>query len=259
MFVMRFARSVAFGVAIAIVPIAAQSPRPGARADATVPFAVGETLTYDVTFASILPVGTATSTVRGRLTSAASSAYDISVEGRPLPAFASLYNVLYRMETQLDTVTLLPHRMTSYAEENNEKRLGVTVFDRSRFKASFESINPPVTSEFDIPPQAQDGLSAVYLVRTMTVRPGDSFSLFVADNGLMYTVKVDIGQPETISVPLGEMEALPAKLTITGKDAAPALSNAAAWISTDSRRLPLRLQSDLAVGSAVLLLRQVTP
>ena len=256
---MWLVRIVTLALAAAVLPTAAQAPRSAPRVDADVPFSVGEVLTYDVTFSSVLPVGTATSTVRGRLASDTSSAYDIAVEGRPLPAFASLYNVLYRMDTQLDTVTLLPHRMTVYSEENNEKRLGVTTFDRARFKAAFESTNPPVARELDIPPQAQDGLSAVYLVRTMTVRPGDNFSLSVVDGGLLYTVGVSIGQPEKISVPLGEIEALPAKVTITGKDAAPALTNAAAWISTDRRRLPVKLQTDLAVGSFVLLLRQVMP
>jgi hypothetical protein len=255
---MRLAHIAALALAAAVLPLAAQTP-PAARAEAEVPFRVGEVLSYDVTFASLLPVGTATSTVRGRLASTSSSAYDIAVEGRPLPAFASLYNMLYRMETQLDTVTLLPLRTTMYSEENNEKRLGVTTYDRPRFKASFESTNPQVATELDIPPQAQDGLSAVYLVRTMTVRPGDNFSLSVVDGGHLYTVRVDIGQPETVTVPLGEIEALPAKVTITGNDATPALSNAAAWISNDRRRLPLRLQTDLAVGNITLLLRQVTP
>jgi hypothetical protein len=256
---MRLVHAVACAFAVAVWPSAAETQRESGRVDADVPFRVGEVLTYDVTFASLLPVGTATSTVRSRLSSTSSSAYDISVEGRPLPAFASLYNVLYRMDTQLDTVTLLPLRTTIYSEENNEKRLGVTTFDRSRFKASFEGTNPQVTTELDIPPQAQDGLSAVYLVRTMTVRPGDAFSLSVVDGGRLYTVGVEIGQPETITVPLGEVEALPAKVTITGTDAAPALSNAAAWISNDRRRLPLRLQTDLAVGNITLLLRQVMP
>ena len=120
---MWLVRLAAFVLAAAVLPVAAQAPRPPSRVDADVPFSVGEVLTYDVTYLSVLPVGTATSTVRGRLTSPSSSAYDIAVEGRPLPAFASLYNVLYRMETQLDTMTLLPHRMTMYSEESRGKPL----------------------------------------------------------------------------------------------------------------------------------------
>jgi hypothetical protein len=257
---MRLARVAAFGVAVLAVPALAQPPRPVPRVDADVPFAIGETLTYDVTFASVLVAGTATSTVRGRQTLGTSTAYDIVVEGQPLPILAKLYNVVYRMDTLLDTVTLLPHRMTLYAEEANEKRTTTTTFDRSRFKAIYEThASPATTAEFDIPPQAQDGLSSVYLVRTMSVTPGDTFTLHVADGGLLYTVRADIGAPESIVVPLGQHTALPVKLTIAGRDAAPGITNAAAWISTDGRRLPLRLQADLPVGSFVLLLRQVTP
>ena len=61
------------------------------------PFAVGETLTYDVTYSSYLVAGTAVSRVASRRTISGSSSYYIVVEGRPIPMLASLYNLFYNM------------------------------------------------------------------------------------------------------------------------------------------------------------------
>ncbi len=244
---------------VATLAAGPQSPAPS-RVDAAVPFRVGETLTYDVTLASLLVAGTAIATVKERRAAGGSTAYAIEVEGRPLPLLARLYTVFYRMETWLDSATLLPHRTSMYAEEGAGKRLGVTQFDRGSLIASLD-IQGDTTErlEFPIPPQAQDGLSAIYVLRSMNVRAGDSFTLPVADYGSLYSVRADVGPAERVRVPFGETSAWNISVSITDDTGVAAATNAAVWLSTDARRLPVKIQADLPVGSFVLLLRQVTP
>jgi hypothetical protein len=226
------------------------------RADASVPFKVGETLTYDVTWSSLLVAGSATARVGERRSSMNSTAYHIIAEGRPVPLLSKLYNLYYKMDTLLDTVTLLPQRSALYSENGPRKRTATSTFDRLARQVSFE-VETDTTNrrDFQAPPQAQDGLAALYVLRTIGLKTGDSISLPVTDDGLLYNVRASIAGPEGIKVPFGEMSAWAAKLEITDAAGRPAAKNAAVWISNDARRLPLRLQADLPVGNFVLVLR----
>jgi hypothetical protein len=226
------------------------------RADASVPFKVGETLTYDVTWSSLLVAGSATARVGERRSSQNSTAYHIVAEGRPVPLLAKLYNLYYKMDTLLDTVTLLPQQSALYSENGARKRTATSTFHRLARLVSFE-VETDTTNrrDFQAPPQAQDGLAALYVLRTMGLKAGDSISLPVTDDGSVYSVTASIAGPEGIRVPFGELSAWAAKLEITDAAGKPAARNAAVWISNDARRLPLRLQAELPVGNFVLVLR----
>jgi hypothetical protein len=230
------------------------------RKEAAVPFRVGETLTYDVTYSSYLVAGTAVTTVQDKRAIPGATSYYIVVEGRPVPMLASLYRLYYKMDTLLDSVTLLPHRGSMHAEEGARRRSALTRFDRAAGKGVFEVQTEPRGSlEFDIPPQVQDGLSGLYVLRSMTLKPGDTISLPVADEGMVYSVRANVTGSERLRVPLGEFDASVLRMTITDPAGQPAAANTAVWISNDARRLPLKMQAELAVGSFVLLLRQASP
>jgi len=252
---------VALMLAIGILTVApVWTAQPSRPKEAAVPFRVGESLTYDVTYSSYLVAGTATTTVQDKRSVPGATSYYIVVEGRPVPMLASLYRLYYKMDTLLDSVTLLPHRGSMHAEEGARKRTALTRFDRTARKGFFEvQTEPGGRLEFDIPPQVQDGLSSLYVLRAMTFKPGDTISLPVADEGLVYSVRANVTGSERLRVPLGEFDASVLKMTITDPAGQPAAANTAIWLSNDARRLPLKMQADLAVGSFVLLLRQASP
>jgi hypothetical protein len=60
-------------------------------------------------------------------------------------------------------------------------------------------------------------------------------------------------------VGFGTVDGVRVDVAILDPEGLPAAENAAVWVSTDSRRLPLKLQADLTVGSFVLVLRSATP
>jgi hypothetical protein len=252
-------------VVLAMVAASALAPAIGLRAqsggrDAAVPFKVGERLTYDVTWSTFLVAGTAYATVAARVDLPGSPAYHIVADGRPIPLLQRLYNIYYKMESMLDTVTLLPQRMSLYSEERAGKRLASTRFDRPNRKAFFEldDAGTPLKSEIDVPPQVQDGLSAVYVLRAMNFKAGDQISLPVTDDGNVYTVRADPVALEQVRVPLGTMEAWRVNVSVVDAAGQPAISDAAVWYSTDARRLPIKLQGKLPVGHFVLVLRETS-
>jgi hypothetical protein len=250
-------------VASALAPmrLRAQSSAAAPGRDAAVPFKVGERLTFDVTWSTFLVAGTAYATVAARQEGGTGPAYQIVADGRPVPLLQRLYNIYYKMESMLDTATLLPQRMSLYAEERTGKRLANTRFDRPKQKAFFEldDAGTPLKSEFDVPAQVQDGLSAVYVLRAMNFKAGERISMPVTDDGNVYTVQADPVATEQVRVPLGTMEAWRVNVSVVDAAGQPAISDAAVWYSTDARRLPIKLQGKLPVGHFVLVLREITP
>jgi hypothetical protein len=237
--------------------VAAQS-RAIPRVDSTVPFKVGETLTFDVSWSGFVVAGTAVTSVRERRPSAANaSAYYIVAEGRPLPLIARLYSIYYKMDTLLDTATLLPQEGSLYSEEGKRQRMGTTRYDRTARKAFFElQGDPPIRADVNVPAQVQDGLSALYAMRASNFAPGTKLTFPILDDGALYTVAMQAAATERVKVPLGDIDAWNMKVSITDVQGHPVGQNIGVWISTDARRLPLKLQAELPVGNFVLALRE---
>lgn len=228
-----------------------------ARVEHSVPFKVGETLTYDVSWSSYLTAGTAVASVKEKKSSDRSTAYYIVVEGRPTPLLSSFYNVFYKLDTLLDAYTLLPQRGSLYTEEGSRHKYKVTQFDRQAQEATFESrSSTEVKQTVRTPPRAQDVLSALYVLRAMALKPGDRLTLPVCNDGENYRVQVAVEAPERVSTPLGEMTAWRLRPTIVDSQGRQPGRNLAMWISDDARRLPLKMQAELPVGTFNLTLRE---
>jgi hypothetical protein len=239
---------------------AGRAQRPDARPaprEAAVPFRVGETLSYDVSWSSFVVAGTATVRVTEKRPSYGSTAYYIVVEGRPVPLVARLYNLFYKMDTLLDSVTLLSQRGSLYSEEGGSHALGVTRFDRGLRRAFFERQAETLeTSDLQIPPGTQDGLAVLYALRGRTFKSGERFSVPIADGGSLYSVQVAVGALEPVGVPAGRFSAWNLKVGITDAQGQPVWRNNEVWIANDARRLPVKLQAELPVGHFLLVLRE---
>ena len=231
-------------------------PVPAPRVERVVPFKVGETLSYDVSWTSFLVAGSAVVSVKEKKPSFNATAYYIVAEGRPIALLARLYSLYYKMDTLIDSVTLLSQRGSLYAEEGKDRRTSITTFDRAMKLVFFEEDSDTTTKlDYAVPPDAQDGLSALYALRTRTFTPGEHVTVAVADSGSLYRLQATVGVPEQVRVPFGEATAWPIKGFIADSAGQLAWDNIAFWITNDARRLPLKMQADLPVGAFVLALR----
>ena len=234
------------------VPALPQSP----RREIAVPFKVGETLTYDVSWSQFLTAGTATVRVVEKKPSNGSTAYSIVADGRPVPLVARFYPVYYKMDSLLDSFTGLSQWTSTYSEESGRKRQSFTRFDRAARRAFYEDpAEPSLKQDFPVPVNVQDGLATLYAIRGRAFKARERFTIPVADDGSLYNVEFEVSGPERVSVPFGDFNAWNVRITILDAQGQSVASNTVAWISTDGRRLPVKLQSDLSLGSFVLALR----
>jgi hypothetical protein len=235
-------------------PAAAPTAAPTAR---KVPFAVGETLSYDVGWSTYVTAGTATFTVQDvRPADGGGSAFYIAAEAKPTGLVASLYTLYYKADTLLDTRTLLPLRGSTYSQEGTRRRTKITRFDQGAQRADFEVRTPTVVkSSTALPKYTQDILSAVYALRAIPLKESAAFTMPVCDGGQLYRVRFSIGKIETVRAGSASLPAFKVTPTITdshGKTVGRAMT---IWISADARQAPLRVQADLTVGSITMTLR----
>jgi len=255
---MRALAAIAIALSLSGLVMRAQAPRPSPPPrEATVPFAVGETLTYDVSYSNLLTAGTAVTRVGEKRASFGGTAYAITADGKPVPLIQRLYPVYYKMDTLLDSVALLPQWTGLYTEENGKKRQTSMRFDRPARQVHYEMTTPtPVKADVAVPAGAQDGLALLYTLRTRQFRSGERFTVPVADDGSVYSVNVATSGPERIAGRLGQSECWNLQITIVDDKGAAVGKNIGVWLSTDPKHLPVKIQADLPVGSFVLLLRE---
>jgi hypothetical protein len=239
-------------------PAPAQKPAPApapARKERTVPFAAGEKLAYDVSWSSYVTAGSATLTVVEKKPSYDSVAYYIVAEGQPGSLLSNLYDLYYKADTLLDVYSLLPQRASTFSKEGRRQRMKTTMFDHKANTANYEvKTRTVVTKNLKVPAYSQDPIGAVYVLRALALKAGDRFSMPMCDGGETYKVDVVVGAPEPVKSGIGEVRAWKITPSLPKEQAATA-RRLTLWLSDDARRLPVKMQAQLAVGTFDLTLR----
>jgi hypothetical protein len=228
---------------------------PARRPERRVPFAAGETLAYDVSWSSYLTAGTATLSVKEKRPSFGSVAYYLVAEGQPTPLLSALYTLYYKADSLLDAYSLLSQRGSLYSQEGRRRRMASTRFDQAARTARYEVRTATVvTKDLQVPPSTQDPLSAIYVIRTLPLRPSLKVTMPVVDRDEIYRVQITVTGRERVTTPFGDLPAWRIAPAIVGGGA---LQGAfVLWISDDPRRLPLKLEAEMPVGRFVLSLRE---
>jgi hypothetical protein len=232
---------------------------PTAQADRPVPFKVGETLSYDVSWTSFVTAGTATLSVKERRAMGpGKSAYYLVAEGIPSSMVGKLYSLYYKAESLIDTKTLLPAMSTVYSDEGGRKRHKTTTFAGNgtvQYQIKTASV---ATSTVKVPATAQDPLGAIYILRALPLKQGLALSIPMTDSGKAYTMRVRVDARENVKSAIGTLPAWKVALTVTEANGKPTEDgNLLVWISDDARKLPLKFTAGLTVGSFQLTLAKV--
>jgi hypothetical protein len=235
----------------------AAKPAAAPRVERPVPFKTGETLGFDISWSSYLTAGTATVSVKEKKPSYGSTAYYIVAEGRPTALVSKLYTLYYKVDTLLDAYTLLPQRGSLYSEEGKRRRTKVQQFNGQKVDYEY-TVTTPSKTTLTVPQHAQDALSAIYVLRAIPLQLGGKMTMPVVDSGKVYSVTLVVAGKELVKTGLGNLNAWKVTPQIVAADKSSAGRGMAVWISDDERRLPLKIQAQLPVGSFNITLREVT-
>jgi hypothetical protein len=228
-----------------------------APAERRVPFAVGELLTYDVSWSNYLTAGTITLRTESKKPSFSSTAYYVTAEAQTTGVVARLYTLYYKADTLIDVFTLLPQRGSVYSREGRRERLKTTTFDQARHKAQFQMKTASLLNiDLDVAPLTQDILSAVYVLRSIQPRTGDRLDIPVSDSGKKYTVTFVVGNVESVEQADGtRVPALRVTPQVREHGTSRPIGGTVLWLANDTSLKPVRMESTLAVGRVVAALK----
>jgi hypothetical protein len=211
-------------------------------------FATPERLHYAISWVGI-PVGESTLTSLGVVEEGGvGPVYHFSSTATSNHVLRLLYPVRTRIDSIVDAERFLPIRYTMQGRQGFQTRHRELEFDQSNHTVKLtmdgQIRNYPTVEA------VQDPLSALYYYRlTSTMQPGEVVRIPVHDRKRPKEIVVTAGPVETVVTDAGTFRA--ARLKIKQEEEGLFLheGDITVWITTDARRLPVRLEGRVAIGT----------
>ncbi len=205
------------------------------------PFAVGETLRYDAKL-GYFPVGTATVSVSQKTRERDVDAYVFTLAGQGGPPG---WRVRYDLTSWTDSRrfnSLRFHRRILQGGKTDEHQY-VIVPDSNRYR------EVGVPGEWVSPPEPLDELAFLYFLRTTSLELGRSYTYSRYFKTGYNPIQVKVAEARAaVTMPDGKSVAtIPVEVTARGM-------TMKAWLTDDTRRLPLQLEVPLPFGVVELRL-----
>lgn len=219
------------------------------QAQATpLPFAPGERLGMEVRYLG-LKVGEFDLSVASDDDVPRQSAWPLSLEGRTLGLFDSLYSVRENFVSHFDPakrVSVGIHQRSIAGKDNTDTQIKF-VGERALVTRTF---NGNTTQRvFGIEPATHDLLSATYFLRTVELQSDTRLSFPVFSSRKNWTLDARVVGRERLKTKLGTIDTWVVKCRTHMDGKLKSDREITLWLSTDERRLLVRVEADAAVGA----------
>ncbi len=208
-------------------------------------FTVGEKLTFAVQYGNIT-AGYATMSIPEVVAESGRPAYHIVAEARTHPFFEHIFKVQDRIESYIDVDYIFPWRYEKHLREGGHVADAQYAYDQ---RAGFMR-EPSRNHDEPMPIGSQDVLSCFYFFRTMDMTVGSEQSIRVsADDMKNYELKVNVLRKERISSLAGDFDCVVVQPHLSFQGVFQQKGEVFIWLTDDERRIPVRVQSKIAIGS----------
>lgn len=211
------------------------------------PFAVGEKLTFDITWMGI-SAATATLEVFEKTKYKGNEVYHIVSTARSSKFISTFYPVDDRVETFIDAKEIFSYLLKVRQREGRYKSDKETEFDHVNHKAYYRKVNSK-EEVFNIPPKVQDALSCYYYFRTLdNIDVGKSVFIDTFENKKTWQLEVQVLGREKIKTPAGEFNTILVKPLLKFKGVFINKGDVYLWVTDDYRRIPVQMKSKVIIG-----------
>jgi hypothetical protein len=223
----------------------------------SIPFAVGEKLTYQVFWGPFV-VGRATLEVAGIEMVDGNSCYHLVAKAKTSGLIDLLFPIDSTAESWLDCDGLFTRR---YREDRTEGKRHRSTESHYDYAAKETVVTNRINGKqhrvlLDQP--VQDVVSSLYVVRTKNLMLDSEQMFAINADSSTYNVTIHPDERKLIWVkPLGDVQALRVEPNPTLSVVSANNGRMWFWISDDARHLPLLVNSELKFGSAKLVLFSV--
>ncbi|MBK9087697.1 MAG: DUF3108 domain-containing protein [Holophagales bacterium] len=227
---------------------------------APVPFNVGETLVYTISWLKI-EGGEMTLATTREASPDGVPVHRISLSAVSNDYVSRFYPVDTHYATWVDARDFSPVRFEKHAREGRYVSDEVEEFDLSRRIAVWRNAKE-IRGTGPIPERFQDVISSFYFMRTVPLVPGQETRVDLYSRGKLYRLVVAVLGREKVETELGVFDALKVQPRMHDPASASSVDRNKGklflWFSDDARRLPVMARTILPIGSVTARLSRVT-
>jgi len=206
---------------------------------------VGEHLVFSVDY-GFYRAGTATMSVIETRNVNGGMCYHIKTTARSNNFISKIYKVRDEVHSYIDVEGLFSRRFEKRLREGKYKSDRFVDFYHDRLIALNTQKKYALT---EIPIYIQDILSSLYYLRTFDLKVGRDEYIEVYADGKVYPLKVIVHGKEKIKVPAGTFRCIKVEPVLKSEGIFKQKGKLTVWLSDDQSRLPVKMTSEILIGS----------
>jgi len=213
------------------------------------PFSVGERLTYTISWAHYVVAGEMTLSVKGRGRFFDRAGVHLELRAQTVGPVRTLLRALEEQWTSyVDPQTWLPYRV-EHSRRDGDRRTDIAIALDHRSGIARLSTGRTIA----ISPETRDVVAFLYHLRTLPLQPGKRYRFSVLSERRRVLIQAHVRSRAVVETRAGRFEAMEVALRVEGTDA-PRLR---LWLSADSRRMPVMIIAQEALGEIRVELAEV--
>jgi hypothetical protein len=164
------------------------------------------------------------------------------------PAITTFFPVDNRVESIVDSATLLPERLSFKRREGKKKEDLEYTFHQKEGRVTV--VKGGTTETLEMPTGTQDVISCLYYARSeLSLQPGSVMTMNVYHDKKNRKLEVRVEEIETVSGPWGVVETARVLVVMPFQGLFLNRGNIRVWFTTDDRRIPVRMKAKVIIGS----------
>jgi hypothetical protein len=232
----------------------------------TNPYFDGEVLTYEGKFSKVIPLGTVADLTFTVGKASDNKNYLVKAEAKSRGTLIKLFrfSFLQKIESIIDGEKFIVLKTLKRDEQKERVRDSEANFDYSEKKVTFietdpkDVARPPRRIASSIVEETHDLISGIYILRSLPLAVGKTFTLTVSDSGLVYEVPVRVTAREQQKTILGKVMCFKVEPQVFGTGRMiEQKGSMIIWITDDNRRIPVRSQLNTTYGKIEVRLRKM--
>jgi hypothetical protein len=168
------------------------------------------------------------------------------------------------VESTVDPDPFTVLRTKKLEEQGKRVRASEAVFDHEARKVTWtegdpNQSQPPRVNELEFSEPIQDILTMIYFLRTQKLEVGKSFDVPLSDSGKVFRFSVAVVERKQLKTVLGRVSAVRIEPQLFGETSlVRSRGSLSIWITEDSRRLPVKAQLKVDLGTFDITLKRVS-
>ncbi len=168
------------------------------------------------------------------------------------------------IESTVDPNPFTVLRTSKLEEQGKRVRVSEAVFDHQARKVTWterdpSQTQPPRTNALEFSEPIQDILTMIYFLRTQKLEVGKMFDVPLSDSGRVSRLSMAVVERKELNTVLGRVSTVRIDPALFGENGlVRSRGSLSIWITDDSRRLPVKAQLKVDLGTFDIKLKRVS-